>query len=223
MALISDRVTRVVNMLGNRSDLTTRAYAWIWDAYLELGMSYDFEELEDTWPDGLVANVDIYDYPPNARAVKALTRVEVSTGESVPLKKKSIKNIRRYNKTQKGPPAIWAPYKNQIYIRPVPDKSYDLMWDIWVKPVQDSTIQNTEILLPWDWLEIVDIAAVARGFSELLEDDKAMAKLQLLHGAEDPRTGRRFPGLIAQRLQRKHAEAATDEFGMTPMVRKYCS
>jgi hypothetical protein len=238
MYKITDRSSRVIAMLGGRTDLQSRVEAWIRDAYIEIGMAYDFEELEEvveTSVDGNNSN-NTYDYPAyndgnnnwETRAVKNLVMLEsnnANNNQVIPLTKKGIDFVDRLP-TAIGRPAIYAPYKRQVVLHPDPSNTYDgwlLRWRVWLKPLilAGNNMNNTEIHLPDDWLEIIEYSAALRGHTELLERDKAGEILQLLHGSEDPRKGRRVPGLIEQKLLAKHAEARYGDWVIRPKVRSY--
>lgn len=236
--LISDRVSRVTLMLGNRTDLDSRITSWLCDSYRELGMTYHFEELVDTVEETLVAGQTDYAYPTtdttkgslrsgySTRAIKALTIINPSNGNRIPLRYRDEKYIDRYPvlTTNWGPPSIYADYGKQAILRPPPDLTYTLIWRIWCEPLIDQvTAANTMIFLPNDWLEILDYGAALRGHTELLERDKATELHNLLYGSEDPRTGRRVPGLIAQRLMTKSAAYAQQEYGIRPNIRSFTS
>jgi len=235
---IADRVSRVTLMLGNRSDLQTRVEQWIRDSYIDLGTSYEFEELEETVDitvDGNNSN-NTYPYPVyndgnNNRDTRAVKSLKLLSGNNesnnlvIPLVKKTIGFLDQIPYSV-GTPAIWAPFKRQIIVRPGPSSSYDgylLRTRVWLKPliISGNNMNSTELLLPDDWLEILDYAAALRGHTELLERDKAAEVLQLLHGSEDPRSGRRVPGLIAMKLTQRQAETRYGDWGMKPRNRRY--
>ena len=234
MTTISDRAVEVAKMLGGRSDLTSRIYDWLGGAYIELGMGYDFEELEETVDVTITgtAEDDTYDYPSVAaaapvpeqptRAVKSIVLLDstTSTTRVVPLMKKNVQWTDKLIPSL-GVPAIWAPFKNSIILRPVPNENWTMRCRVWLKPVLYATVQDTVLNLPWDWLEILDYSAAIRGHIALMERDKANEITALLHGSEDPRSGRRTPGLIRQKLIRKQAESFYDDWGMRPVVRGY--
>lgn len=230
--IIDERVERVKMMLGNRPDLELRIIDWLSDSYVELGMAYKFAELEDTYLMPTVDGTAIYDYPVTAaangsrlegyetRAIKGLTVMD-SNGARRPVHPKNIRIIDRYPTTSEGSPSIYASYGRQLYVRPVPDKEYTLIWRVWVKPLIETNRGATLIYLPDDWLEILDITAAMRGHAELLERDKAQELFQHLHGCEDPRSGRRIPGIIQQRLTQRQAEFEMEEYATNPKYRRY--
>lgn len=230
--IIDERVERVKMMLGNRHDLELRIIGWLRDAYIELGMAYKFSELEDTYNMPTVIGTDTYDYPVTdpafgsrltsyeTRAIKNLT-IKDSTGFPRPLYPKAIRTIDRYQTITRAAPSVYSSYGRQIVIRSVPNAIYTLVWRIWVKPLIEDNVGATIVLLPDDWLEILDYSAALRGHTELLERDKAQEVFGILHGAEDPRSGRRVPGLIDQRLTQRQAESENEEYALAPRIRRY--
>jgi hypothetical protein len=215
-------------MLGNRSDLTTRIYNWIWDSYLELGMSLPFEGLEKTLSatstpltPTIVAGTDNYAYPTGVRAVKIITML-LTTGTSR-LRRKNLEDIEDFSTAAAdyGQPSIYSPFENKIWLRAVPDVVYSWRWRVWMAPTQGATVDATILLVPDDWLEVVDWGAAMRGFVELLEPDKSANIRMLLFGSDDPRTGHHVPGLIEKKMTRAQAEVESREFGFKPKVRSY--
>ncbi len=221
MATIADRESDVKFMLGNRTDLDDRIRRWYRDGYLEIGRSYPFEELEDTVEDTMVATIAEYDYPDEARAIKTITMLFDQQQERR-LWRRHIRIIERYPTQAPGRPIIYAPFGNQIIVRPVPDQSFDFRWRIWKKPIIDSTIKDTVLNVPDDWLEVLDYAAALRGHVALLERDKAAEVHAILFGGVDPRNGKKSTGLIAEKMRtRSQAENVDSEYAIRPRVRRY--
>ena len=220
---IGDIIPILIGQLGNRNDLATKCTIWLAAAYIEVAMAYPFDELEKTILDSAAIGVDYLDYPTDdngevVRAIKSIVLI-LSDGSTQPLQKKNIKVIDRYHSTSKGPPSIYAPFESLVYLRPVPDKTYDLKWRVWRRPHLDTVVNDTVIELPDDWLEIVGYSAAIRGFTDLLEADKAAAIMQLLHGVTNPKTGAKLtPGLIAQKLLRKTVESEDSDYPIAPLT-----
>lgn len=219
MATIDDRVTRVQFLLGNRTDIDERIIEWLGDAYLDLGMSVPFDELEDTADDVFIVGTTEYTYPETARAVKALTGFV--NNNPYPLYKRDIRVIERFPSSTasvKGVPAIWAPFNDSIVVRPSPNLAYPFVWKFWAKPVLDDPVEDTVLLMPDDWLEIVDYMAAYRGHMALDEAEKARAISVLLHGDT------RHPdevGLIKAKLRRNAAENVVNDYALAPQIRPY--
>lgn len=237
MAIINDRVGYVTSMLGERTDLATKAKTWLKDAYLELSMVYPFEELQDTQTSVVdLTKGEFLSYPTASGNVRGIVIIELwdtlGTTFKWVLKRSNIRKLANFPATPTGPPSLYAPFgvvkngdgtiKNYtVVLRPTPDVAYTIKWRLWMKPTIATPVENTVILLPDDWLEILDYAAAMRGFAVLNTQDKAMGIMQLLHGSEDPRTGRRIPGLIAQRIRKQQAESVDEDYATDPMIRPY--
>lgn len=230
-------------MLGNRNDVLTyttfpttpnpqdtdRLMLWLKDAYVEIALGYRFEELCQEVDDMMIPNTDVYKLPTNARTLRALTLLFPGTsGSSKPreIKKRHIRNIRRYQTMNPGPPAIYAPFnpggQPSIIVRPTPDQGYQFIWDIQVKPTFAASIAGTNIFLPDDWIDILKWSTCLRGHTALVERDKAGEIQTLLFGGYDPILGRRVPGMIRQRISaRDQTDIEATEYGMQPRIRRY--
>src|SRR5258708_5898353 len=119
MDILANRRAFVAVALGNRADLTqlglngapSRVDNWLWQSYLNLGMSYAFSESEDSATNQWQQGPESLDYPPTARMLKSVAFFR-QDGTAIQIKWKDIAYIRRYPATaasgQKniGPPAI---------------------------------------------------------------------------------------------------------------------
>lgn len=232
---ISARVPYVQSKIGNRADMAAGAPSmieqWIRDAYIELALNYDFEELLDTTTSVTTISTptvitDTFNYPDNVRAIKSLTLVD-SFGNVQVLEKRSIRFIEAYPNNAPSRPSCFCSYTQgaslttktrTVVLRSAPDQIYTLRWRAWMKPTIAGTLSATYIQIPDDWLEILDYAAAMRGFVQLLEPDRAQAIFQLLFGRMDMKSGRKEPGLIAQRLTATEYEY-DDTYGARPQIR----
>lgn len=221
MSTIADLSPDVIFNLSGRSDLQIRTYAWLRDAYREIGSNYPLETLEDSDSSLTVAGTDQYDYPALARAIKTLTLV-MSQGQTIPLQPRSMRVIDYYPgpaSNMYGTPCIWAPFGASYFLRPVPNGSYTVLSRFWKKVEIAGTIEDTIVNVPDDWLEVVTLAATIRGHIALNERDKADQIRTLLHG--DPRDQAGNPGLIKSKLRRAQAEAGFGDWSVNPKVRSY--
>jgi hypothetical protein len=196
--------------------LQSRIRGWLRDAYLDIAYGFNFEELEDTSDDVTVKGSDTYDYPSTARAIRCLSILD-SNGSPKELDQKNINYVRRIA-AKEGKPSIYAPFKRTVILRSVPDKAYTLRWDFYVKPTIETNIETTDLLVPDDWLVIIDNLAAAYGFMALKERDKAKEQMLLLYG--DPKNPH-SPGLIKAKLNRRAQEAPARNYGIGPRVRSY--
>lgn len=244
MATLGSLSGEINAMLGNRRDVLTyttfpsvpnpqdsdRLMIWLKEAYTEICLGYRFEELEQSVTDTFVATVDTYQLPALCRMLRSVSILVGTQQQPRLIKRRHIRNIRRYQTTSLGPPSVYAPYnpggQPSIIVRPVPDQGYPLIWDIQAKPTFDSTaghtIDKTVIFLPDDWVDILKWSTCLRGHTALVERDKAAEIQTLLFGGYDPGQGRRVPGMIKQRIaSRDQVDIEDVEFGLQPMVRRY--
>jgi hypothetical protein len=240
MAIFNDRVSRVLAVLGNRADLVSvvapnavsRVMGWIRDSYINLCMSYQLETLEVSVPGtlgpGTQGSLSSIPYPPDCRLIDAIT-LTYPDGSTFQPDFKDMQYVRMFNVQEPGPPSVWAPQNETIWLAPYADQSYPYILDYYQLPqiLDDSgnvldpsqsavDIGETPILLPYDWLEILDYGAEMRGHAELLEREKATALQQLLFGFTVPLTNKFVPGLIGQIMTRRQAQAPKVDYGIQP-------
>lgn len=231
-------------MLGNRRDVLTyaafpatpapvdtdRLMIWLKDAYTEICLGYRFEELETSVNDVFVPNIDVYQLPALCRTLRAITLLYGTSQQPRPVRRRHIRNIRRYQTSSLGPPSIYAPFnpggQPSIIVRPVPDQGYPLIWDIVSKPTfgnaVNHTIDTAVINLPDDWIGVLKSLTKLKGHTALNEPDKAGAEQTYLFGGYDPALGRKVPGVIKQLIApRDQTDIEDVEFGLQPQVRRY--
>lgn len=213
---ITSQVNTVVSLLGNRSDLSTKIASWIADGYRDIAMTIPLETLEETETDQTVFGIDSYNYPASARAIKSLSLFISNAPRQ--LTKRNIQIIDQYQTQNPAVPAVWAPFNNQMIVRPVPNGSYDMTIRFWQTPQIAAVVGNTILKVPPDWIEIINYEAVMRGWIDLQEMDKAANIRTLLYG-NPMKPG--MPGLIKQRLARIQAESSNANYGMRPRTTRY--
>jgi hypothetical protein len=240
MATLGSLAGDINAVLGNRQDVLTytvfpttpnmqdtdRLAIWMKEAYNEICLGYRFEELETSVNDVFVPNNDTYQLPALCRTLRAVTLLFGTNLQPRPVRRRHIRNIRRYQTATGGPPSIYAPFnpggQPSIIVRPVPDQGYPFIWDIVQKPTFGVSIAATVMQLPDDWIDILKWSVIMRGHTALLERDKAQAIQTLLFGGYDPNLGRRVPGMIRQRIaSRDQTDIEDVEFGLVPQVRRY--
>ena len=212
--------------LGGRTDINDNISKWLRDAYREIAMGYPLETLEESVQNSTVAGIDTYDYPPNARGLKSI--VVLNGVNPVPLTKKNIQVVRRYQINTPGIPSIWAPFGPTTFMmRATPNGTYPLLLDYWKKPAIDADEADVDVInaceaeLPDDWFEILKQSATQKGHLDLQEADKAQAVRQILNG--DPNNQKGWPGMIKERLNRNASENSLSNYGMRPRIRRYTS
>lgn len=240
MVTLGSLAGEINTMLGNRRDVMTyttfpsvpnlqdtdRLAIWLKDAYTEICLGYRFEELETSVTDVFVPGTDVYQLPALCRTLRAITLLFGSAQQPRPVRRRHIRNIRRYQTSSTGPPSIYAPFnpggQPSIIVRPVPDQGYPLIWDIVSKPTFAASIAATTIQLPDDWIGVLKSLVKLKGHTALQEPDKAGAEQTYLFGGYDPAVGRRMPGVIKQlTAPRDQTDIEEVEFGLQPVVRRY--
>lgn len=194
----------------------SRIDLWLKAAYINLMMENRFPGTEGTYSFYTVQGQDVYPYPEFVRAIEALTLYR-SDGTVITVETKDIKYIRRMNSQNQAAPSMWCEYGNSIYFRPVPDGAgpYLCTLDVWMNPVIATPIEDTEVLLPMDWIEALEYAATVRGHTNLQEEDKAHSVQSLLYGYTD-QAGKYTPGMIQNLQNRLVASAPFKDWGMQP-------
>jgi hypothetical protein len=115
-------------------------------------------------------------------------------------------------------PTEWYRFADTIGFTPVPDKAYQIQARILRQhPINDNQLNQTQILIPREWNEILVWMAVERGFMEYLEYEKATKVHILLYG--DPKHPDRV-GLFEGRKKRREMEAHRTETPLRPVYRK---
>lgn len=219
---IANREARVKGILANRTDLAADIRNWLGDAYLEIGSGYDFEDLEASYEDMTVVNIDAYDLQANVRAIKSVVLIDPSSGQVILPDGKNIQYIRRIATVQNGVPSVYALYGSQIVFRPKPNKSYTLLVDYWKRPELATVVQDTELLMPTDWLEVLDMAAAMRGYMGKLQDPaKGGALHTFIFGGYNQAIGRKIPGMIKERQSRQQASAQSRNYAIQPRTSTY--
>lgn len=92
---LSTRKINVAMKLGNRQDLLqpapgsnntySRISGWLRDAYISIGMSTKFKDMQKSTTIQLVPGQDTYPYPSDCRAILSLVGVRQDTGASIPV------------------------------------------------------------------------------------------------------------------------------------------
>jgi hypothetical protein len=239
MSTIGDLVNEVLIRTENRTSDANRATIWLRDALLDITMDSqlrnEFDELEVIGPKfNLTAN------PVGANPVvqeyafsNFLTPGDYNTStlgfliwtdppsnfNRVRLSETSYQDSDRIS-PYPGLPTKWYRYGDMAGFSPPSDRAYQVQARIYrMHPVDNTsiaTINATTILLAQDWNEVLIWAAVLRGFTELLEFEKATSVRTLLYG--DPEMPQR-PGLLQGKKKRHEREAWRRQKALRPIVR----
>jgi hypothetical protein len=242
MITLGSLALEINTSLGNRQDVLTyttfptvanmqdtdRLAIWLKEAYTEIALGYRFEELGQEVDGQMTAGIDVYPLPALCRFLRAVTLLfpSVSGNQPRPIRRRHIRNVRRYQASQQGPPRIYAPFnpggQPSIIVRPVPDQGYQFIWDVQVKPTFAATVAATNMFLPDDWIGVLKSLTKLKGHTGLVEPDKAQAEQTYLFGGYDPTLGRRVPGIIKQLTSaRDQLDIEDTEFGLQPQIRRY--
>lgn len=194
----------------------SRIELWLKAAYINLMMENRFPGTEGTFTFNLIQGSGAYAYPTFVRAIEALTLYRPD-GTIITVETKDVKYIRRMNAVNQAAPSMWCEYGNLILMRPIVDGNgpYQCVLDVWLNPIIDTQISNTENLLPLDWVEALEYSATVRGHINLQEDDKARSVQSLLYGFTDP-SGKYTPGVIQNLQTRMQASAIFKDWGVQP-------
>jgi hypothetical protein len=235
---IKDRRVKVQILLSNRSDLAaiqgsethSKIDGWLSDAYIDLGNSYGFEDLElgpitmITPNDGVTAYMPL---PDECRAVKQISIDPNGDGHYIPMYGPSDYNVlRRTSSVAPGMPSRWARRGYNVWFDRAPDKTYNIQVTYWQKPliIVDATnsasdIEDTLILMPDDWLEILDRCAALRGWEYIQDPLGVQGTKTMLYG--DPSDPRKGPGLIKAKMMARTAERTDSNYAIAPYIIPY--
>ena len=172
---ISERKINVSMKIGNRADLLqpapgsaytySRISGWLRDAYIAISTCRSFEQTEFTYQFDTEAASDTYNIPVPVRAIKAFTGYD-SNGTPIQVDWKDISYIRRYNSINPTDsltrPSIYTLWNSQVIFRPTPGDAFTFFLDAWQRPQIAKDIDSTPLLLPDEWLEILDYEAADR-------------------------------------------------------------
>jgi hypothetical protein len=230
MSIIQDLETEVIIRCENRTTDTARADIWIQNALLEISGNPDyrdeFDDLEEYGPQyNLTPSTQEYAF---SNIVPAgdynLSTLDVLLWTDYPTntirKKLQPTHYQDADKFQQAMsiPAEWYRFADTIGFNPVPNQPYQVQARILRRHPFTSPLNQTVILLPQEWNEILIWAAAMRGFMELLEFEKAGEIRTLLQG--DPK----YPdkqGLIGSVKKRRRREAWRDTSSLRPVIRGY--
>lgn len=213
--LINDLINEVLIRTENRTTDTNRAAVWLRDALLEISGSPDyrddFVELELIGPTlKLTPGTQEYaetSFLPFSTVASLIDDILIWVDYPSNTTRRKL-DVSHYQKTDKFTPILslpteWYRYAGNIGFNPVPNLAYQVQARlVQTHPINDANIAQTKILLPRDWNEVLVMAAVIRGFVELMEYEKAEKVRRELYGDPDNKAQ---PGIIyhVKRKRRK--------------------
>lgn len=227
--LIADLANEVIIKTENRVQDINRAYQWLVDSLLEISGSPDyrddFVELEVLGPpSNLTSNLQEY---PEAQFFQTGDVASLIDDLMIWVDYPSNQVRRKldtshYQKSDRFTPVFslpteWYRYSGIIGFNPIPNLPYKVQArTVKMHPINDNQLSQTRILLPRDWNEILVLAAVQRGFIELMEYEKANKVHTQLYGDPDNKAQ---PGLIFHVKRKRRKEAWRSESRLTVVRR----
>jgi len=221
----------VIAKTENRESDRLRVETWVRDALIEIaanpGYRNEFDELEVNGPLYSLTsgqqeyNADLFINTDDVNLNFLDFMIWMDPPTNINRRKLTQKHYQHIDMWRPvgSTPVDWYRFENTIGFNPVPNASFQVQARYYrLHPIDDSCLSATPILLPRDWWEIIVMAAVERGYMELLEFEKANQVHVLLYG--DPGNPTK-PGLVASRLKRREKEDWRASRGLKPIKRPY--
>ncbi len=213
----------------NKTTDVGRTDIWLRDALLEITSNPDFrDEFDQLEEYGTKFNLVPQTQEYNETNIVPAGDYNVATLDILIWQDPPTNSVRRklimshYQKADNFQPTFslpteWYRFSDTIGFTPVPDKAYQIQTRMLRQhPINDAQLNQTQILIPRDWNEVLIWAAVERGFMEYLEFEKAQKVHILLYG--DPKHPEK-PGLIYGRKKRRTMENQRTEAALRPVYR----
>lgn len=227
---ISDIGTWVYSRL-KRPDLQDQCNENAGNFYLLLTSAVPFEEFEVTSAE-LPLSTTSTTVDLSALSINAILSVRLTNGSTIRRLRRS--NTRVYDSlnfaTTPGVPATYARWNKNIEVEKLPNNpSMTIRIRYWQLPVLESKVEDTEIVIPTPWYELMRYETLYRIYNDLEEFDKAQ---QLVAPVPMPRqntphSSRVFEYGIIPKLWNdllktvKQRENADEDFSINPVVRRY--
>lgn len=231
MFYIGDLANEVIIRCENRVTDFNRACVWVRDALLEIAGSPDYRddfiELEE-WGPVLTLITEQQEYEaalfiPAGDVQTVLADLLIWVDYPANTVRRKL-DVSHYQKSDRFTPTFalpteWYRFADIIGFNPVPDQPYQVQARmVRMHPVNDNNLSQTLVLLPRDWNEVIIMAAVIRGFVELLEYEKANRVRRELYGDPDNKAQ---PGLIFHVKRTRRRETWRMESRLTVVRRPY--
>lgn len=235
MSTIADLGQEVVVRVEGRTRDIGRAYVWVRDALIEIAGNPDyretFDDLEVTGPvfnltgGDNTTSVQEYDFDSLVNSGDyIITTLDIRLWTDYPdnriSKQLDNKDFQVADRFLQSPsiPAFFYRFGHSVGFVPTPSQNYQVQARIMRRHPLNDPIENTTILIPLEWNEILVWAATMRGFMELLQYEKAAQIRTLLYG--DPKYPEK-PGIIEGVKRRKQNEAWLQTKSLKPVIRSY--
>ena len=227
---IGDLSSEVILKLENRETDVGRTYQWLAEALYELTSSSElreeFDQLEASGPYFLLTRgqreyafsniINTNDYNDGTLDMRLWTDPPVNHNP-LKLHMTTYQFVDMYTNNP-GRPTGWYRFNDLFGFDLIPDNAYQIQIRYLKQYPITYPLQNTQIVLPNDWLDVIVLIAVHKGFIELNEYEKAESTWKILHGDQ------RQPGhvgLINKRKKRFQREAWRNEVLLRPWVGTY--
>jgi hypothetical protein len=243
MATIQNLEQETIPKLENRVSETANIDRYLRDAIVEISGNPDlrdsFPELEVWGPTYVLTGGDpgvaVQEYAEsnfvpagdyNIKTLDFIIWTDVPAGTNT--KQLNPSNYQEVDKTGAYPsmPVDWYRFGGMIGFDPPPDQNYQVQARLQQRHPftdyfnQEGLLNQTTILLPNEWFEVIEWTAAMRGFMELLEFEKANNLRTLLWG--DPAHPNDNPGLIASVKTKRRQEAWMQQQPLRPIVKSSC-
>lgn len=151
----------VINRLGNRSDITSRAKQWVNQAHFSIGTSYKFYELEVKATSSTSASVRSYSLPTDLRVILSLRDTSNN-------RKLNLGDWRTFDKLNQvtGKPSRYIRFGSTFELDPTPDAIYNLSLR-YLKRLASLLNDSDDFILPDEWIEAIILRACWIGSTSL--------------------------------------------------------
>lgn len=228
----------VILRLENRVTDTSRADVWLRDSLLEISGNTDYRDDFDQLEiygnkfnlTGGPRGIAIQEYPFANFIQTSASNYNIATLDVLIWMDFPTNLIRQklnpshYQdadnfQTQPSLPTEWYRFSDFLGFNPPPNQNYQVQIRMLQQhPINDVQLNQTQILIPREWNEVLIWSAVMRGFMELLQFEKASQIRTMLQG--DPKFPGK-PGMIEAIKKRRKREAWRQEIGLRPVLRGY--
>lgn len=231
MSTIATLATDVVQRMGARTDITTRAQYWVFEALCQLTANAPIEELEVQGANSsLVASTSTYNIAPTFAVAGDVVQTimdfvvytdsPTATTQTLRLRYSDILENDKITPLQGTYPTQWSRTGTQVMFRPVPNAAYIMFMRYRrAHPLTGAEpYSGTTILLPVEWDLIIKYIAMVGGYDELKEHDRANLLRQRVWGGKNPTTGEDDIGLVKALLMKRQREEPQYDIPLRPNV-----
>ena len=227
MSTVATLATDVVQRMGARTDITTRAQYWVFEGLIQLTSNIDFEELEVTGAnfnltDG-TATYALSNYITAGDTLQTIMDFIVYTdiGTNTTTLRMRYSDILENDKItplEGTYPTQWSRIGTSVMFRPVPNAAYTTFMRYRRQHPLTGAVpyDTTTILLPVEWDLIIKYLAMANGYDELKEHDRAATLRARVWGGKNPTTGIDEIGFVKPLLVKRQREMPQYDIPLRP-------